>query len=47
MAATLGVNVNMLIFKIHEMNKQGAELKLRESPKSDFFKDIDGRNGLY
>lgn len=47
MASILGVNVNMLIFKIHEMNKQGAGLKLRESPRSDFFRDIDGRNRLY
>lgn len=42
-AALLQVNVNMLIFKIYEMNKEGAQLNLREEPRSDFFRNINGK----
>lgn len=45
-ATLLGVNVNMLIFKIYEMNKVGPKLNLAQGPKSDFFKDMDGSGNI-
>jgi Zn-dependent peptidase ImmA (M78 family) len=42
-AGKLGVNINMLLFKMREMNQNGAGFHLRDIPKSDFFKHMDGK----
>ena len=39
-ASFLNVNVNLLIFKMNEMNRYGANYKLRHAPKGNFFKKI-------
>jgi len=37
-AGILNVNINLLIFKMNEMNRYGANYNLRHAPKGDFFK---------
>lgn len=40
-ASILNVNVNLLIFKMNEMNRYGANFKLRHAPEGNFFKKIN------
>ncbi len=39
-AGILNVNINLLIFKMNEMNRYGANYNLRHAPKGNFFKKI-------
>lgn len=39
-AGLLNVNLNLLMFKLNEMNKYGTSYKLRHEPKGDFFTKI-------
>jgi Zn-dependent peptidase ImmA (M78 family) len=43
-AGELGVNINMLLFKIREMNRNGAGFRLRDIPRADFFGHMDGKH---
>lgn len=38
-AGILNVNINLLIFKMNEMNRYGANYNLRYAPKDDFLKN--------
>ena len=39
-ASTLNVNINLLVFKMNEMNRYGANYNLRHAPKGNFFIEI-------
>lgn len=39
-AGMFNVNINLLIFKMNEMNRYGANYNLRHAPKGNFFKKI-------
>jgi len=39
-AGILNININLLIFKMNEMNRYGANYNIRTTPKGDFFKKI-------
>lgn len=41
-ASILNVNINLLIFKMNEMNRYGRDYNLRYAPKGDFFREIKG-----
>lgn len=43
-AGLLNINVNLLIFKMNEMNRYGANYNLREAPRSDFLKKLAKNN---
>lgn len=40
-ASTLNVNINLLVFKMNEMNRYGANYNLRHAPKGNFFKEME------
>ncbi len=40
-AGILNVNINLLIFKMNEMNRYGANYNLRHAPQGNFFKKIN------
>lgn len=42
-ASILNVNINMLLFKLREMNRAGENIDIRGIPDSNFFTDISGR----
>ncbi|MGO1369743.1 ImmA/IrrE family metallo-endopeptidase [Senegalia sp. (in: firmicutes)] len=39
-ASILNVNLNLLIFKMNEMNRYGANYNLRHAPKGNFFNKV-------
>ena len=39
-ASSLNVNINLLVFKMNEMNRYGANYNLRHAPKGNFFIEI-------
>ncbi|MDO5707883.1 MAG: ImmA/IrrE family metallo-endopeptidase [Andreesenia angusta] len=43
MARACNVNLNLLIIKLNEMQRQGYKLNLQEYGDRNFFRDIDGR----
>ncbi|WP_312908739.1 ImmA/IrrE family metallo-endopeptidase [Tissierella praeacuta] len=40
-AGILNVNINLLIFKMNEMNRYGTNYNLRHAPQGNFFKKIN------
>ncbi len=42
-ASLLNVNINMLLFKLREMNRAGENINIRAIPDSNFFNGIDGK----
>ena len=45
-AKFLGVNVNILLFKLREMVRNGYNINIDNIPKSDFFKNINGKKNI-
>lgn len=46
MAKAFSVDVNLMIFKLNEMQRMGYDLGFKEAPDNTFFSKIDGRRTL-
>ena len=46
MARAFSVDVNLMIFKLNEMQRMGYDLGFKEAPDNGFFSKIDGRHDV-